>query len=186
MFFYTFDYDDSVNAEPLPGIKSGRPAMQSQMNAHIYALAEKYQVDDLKALAIEKIKKTADVSSRIQMLALAYTTWTVIELPPNDTILHQVVKDMWLMGAADWLDIEHTDSLDSFFKHMPGFMTEMFLKLSSGMKNATVRFTCSKCKRDETMARASAIQYEYKKCKYCSSTEAVVTILGPVPFEKLW
>jgi hypothetical protein len=79
-FFYTFDFDD-IKADPKPKIKSGRPACEIQMNAHVYAIADKYQIDELKDLALEKFKTPVNLDNGMALLGATWTMYKNIKIP---------------------------------------------------------------------------------------------------------
>lgn len=103
-FFYTFDYDDSIKADPKPHIKSGRPACDIQMNAHVYAIAEKYQIDELKVLALEKFRTRVKLDNAFAILGGTWTVYKDIKIPMDDNALHNALIDIWLLGAPDWFE----------------------------------------------------------------------------------
>ena len=189
-FFYTFDYDDNITVESPPNIKSERPESTIQMNAHVYALADKYQVDDLKALAVEKLKTSVDLTSRHQMLAAAWTVGKVLKLPPGDQTLQQMLSRMWLLGSPEWIDAADADGMTviaAFCDEMPEFTASLLGTFATAAKNGTVRYTCSACKRQETIPMSKFLTTAYR-CKNCGSTvpTSVVTINGPVAIERFW
>lgn len=182
-FFYTFNYNDKM-PESSDGSKplktNGRPVIQSQMNAHVYALAEKYQIEELKALALEKFRET-NPSSRALVLGATWTVYKDIELPNDDRALKDAVTEMWIVGSPDWWDTDGPGDVESFFREMPFFGAFIFRQFSKGFKGATVRLTCSKCNRKENVLRAKALDRDFK-CKGCGETEpeGYATIQGHV------
>ena len=128
-----------------------------------------------------------DVTNRFQMLGAAWTVWKVIKLPDTDTTLRDIVLNMWVMGAADLFDGEGAGIIAEISRDMSLFTAHLLAMFASGAKSGTVRFTCSKCKRNETVPRSKVLVTEYR-CKNCGSTEAasLVTINGPVAIEKFW
>lgn len=187
-FFYEFDYDDNLEGHRTLIFDSNRPTNRTQMNAHVYALAEKYQVHDLKTHAMEKFVKGASWHDKNDMLAAAWTVYKVIELPPNDIVLRDLVVNMWFMGAADFADAEDATDPANCIGEIPELITRMFAKIAQQTCKANIRFTCKKCKISEIVARTKAMKHEFR-CKACKSTEVdeEVALEGTFQkFKKFW
>lgn len=159
-----------------------------QLNACVYALAEKYQIDNLKALALEKFKENADIFNRAEMLAATWTVWKGIQLPETDSVLRDIVVHMWAVADADLFNDEEAGALlINFFEDIPEFAATIFWALAFGHKNGQIKLVCAKCKKVDSVPGKTAF-FSVFKCKGCESLECedVFTMYGHVRVEKFW
>jgi hypothetical protein len=171
-YFYTFDYDDAVTTDPRPELTSGRPAYHMQMNAWMFATAEKYEVLHLKARALEKFKIHADVTNADQMLGAAWTINNDLWLPPNAQDLWWAMHDMWLLGGADLAANIGYDKMVTYMVEIPDFMSQCLLNLMGGLKDGTVKKHCTRCTNRFEVFQRSEIMTRKFSCSRCGCTEA--------------
>ncbi|KAK4615373.1 hypothetical protein CLAFUW4_10485 [Fulvia fulva] len=94
--------------------------------AHVYATAEKYQVPDLKELALEKSKEAADPDNKLDMAIAARLVYEDILLPEHDGKLHGATLDLWI---ASQLDATDRDFLLSTLTDAPTLTADPILRL---------------------------------------------------------
>ena len=188
-FFYTFDYDDTVVEEGTDlatDLAKGRPTNRLQMNAWVYAVADKYEVTHLKALALEKFKQHANITNADEMFRAAWTICTEVSLPENDRVLHDLIVNMWLLGGKDLaVSVVETNLLYELIT-LPEFMTRVHLRLMSAF-DAKVKQYCKQCNRYEVFERAEVMSKGFF-CKACKGTETKegVTLSGTLSVQKYW
>lgn len=183
-YFYSFDYDDEVKTNPVPEIKSGRPANRTQMNIWVYALAEKYDISLLKQLAIEKIRLHTSIDDPEQMVGAAWAIFGLAQLPPWDTELKELFCTMWMLGGQELTaqipDVRMVDLCAS----VPEF-TAMFMSKLPTWRNARYNtlLECSNCGRKlSSEDTKSAALTPGLLCQYCVNrgTEFPVVLMVPV------
>lgn len=189
-YFYTFDYDDKVVTDPLPQLRSERPTNELQMNAWVYAIAEKYEAMNLKELALEKFKRSAKVTDVDLMLGAAWTIYKDIPLPQNDRILHETITDMWLMGGKDLAADVGDETMESYLVMLPEFMTKVYMRLVRGLDGGVKQY-CLQCGRYEVFVASEVSELSTKGffCKSCKKSIAVrdtATLSGTVMVKKYW
>lgn len=169
-FCYTFDYDDHVEELP-PETHSRRPSTPLQVNAFVYAIAEKYDIMDLKALVLEKFKQHADVTDADAMLRAAWTIYKDIQLPENDRSLHNLILDMWLLGGKPLVVNMGDHNLESYMVGIPEFMARVYSRLMRG-SDFKLKQACRRCGRYELVERKDITTKPYTACRACGGTEA--------------
>jgi hypothetical protein len=186
-YFYTFDYDDAVTTDPLPELVSGSLANNMQMNAWMFATADKYEIPHLKALALEKFKQHADVTNADQMLGTAWTVFNDISIPEGEQELYWATYHMWLLGGADLVRNIGVESMAAWFTMNPDFMSKIFVRVMGGMTDGTVKQYCAKCNRWEQCQRSEVMTKKFA-CSKCFCTEAkdIVHLPSMVTMEKYW
>ena len=132
-FFYTFDYDDSMAGDSAVEDGSARPRDHMQMNAYVYALADKYQVANLKSLALEKFKAGADVTAAAGMISAAKTVFKHFRLPEKDVELKQSMLNLWLLALPDLIAEMDVLSLTTLVAEIPELAAMVFAALSVSM-----------------------------------------------------
>ncbi|EME79922.1 uncharacterized protein MYCFIDRAFT_80991, partial [Pseudocercospora fijiensis CIRAD86] len=164
-YFYKLDYDDfegvpesrnEADNSDLPWIKEPQFAMQ--LNAYIYAVAEKYEVIGLKALALDKLKQQAarvDLSTFRRLAWTARTVYLDILLPEHDRSCHSLLVDVYLLHAGGVVAQSNFDIgvyLELISRRVPEFALNVATKLMSGFKRNRMWTQCPRCmKRQETV-----------------------------------
>lgn len=166
-FFYTFDYDDTVAADPELSADSGRPQDHMQLNAFVYATAEKYQVENLKALALEKFKNRADFTNSAQLASTAKVVFQGISLREKDLRLKEAMVSLWILGAPELDDNMGQEKLTEILADVPELAAIVFSMLAKGVKGGKLLRRCPECR----------CRYDYKRtevfttiqCRGCKS-----------------
>jgi len=135
-YFYGFDYKD----EPKP---KGKLKHSTEINVAVYAIADKYEIVDLKSLAIKKfglaignfITKKQDP---LEVIRAVYET-----TPPNERGLRDVCVDIWTMGVINVKDPESKSRAQRLFEDMPQFATDIAFKLASNTSTTRMEMACS-------------------------------------------
>lgn len=163
-FFYTCDYDDSIqNATSTSEPMDKEPNNALQLNAWVYATADKYEVPTLKALALEKFTLAAVRSSknRLVMTQTTYTVYKHLPLPHTDRALKRILVGMWIWHGKSLLPDDHA-SLSTLASHVPDFMADLTTRLLKEAKT-TIRYTCKSCNWS-TDLDPSSMQSEPFRC----------------------
>ncbi|KAK3718337.1 hypothetical protein LTR37_005150 [Vermiconidia calcicola] len=204
-FMYTFDYNDSTSSDTFKStstehtlpkgsssskhLTSPAPSNALQMNAWVYATAEKYEILDLKALALEKFKQHADVTNADDMLGAAWAVYKHISLLETDRQLHDTVRDMWLLGGKELIANIGPEALEDCFASIPKLMGELLTMLigAFGGGAKTVRQFCKTCNYYELFTTSDVVSKEFV-CSKCPSKEAreSVRLTGQVAVKKFW
>ncbi|KAK4615961.1 hypothetical protein CLAFUW4_10097 [Fulvia fulva] len=90
-YFYDFDYDGDLGNDSIAERKpyQKKAVDNVQLHAHVYEIAHKYEIPELKTLALTKFKQASApvLTNGNQMLGAAYTVYKCIELPDHDRTL---------------------------------------------------------------------------------------------------
>ncbi|KAK3718839.1 hypothetical protein LTR37_004755 [Vermiconidia calcicola] len=159
-----------------------------QMNVHVYALAEKYELVHLKILAFEKFKQNANITNANDMLSAAWAVYKHIALPDTDQQLHDTVHGMWLLGGKELIANIGPDWLRECFASLPEFMGEVSTALMKGFGGgAKVRQFCKTCNHYEPFTSSEVMTKEFV-CSKCPSkeTKGSVSMWGKVEVKKYW
>ena len=175
-YFYTCDYDDAVTSpEPLPPEDDPTPVCSLQVNAYMYALGEKYEVRDLKKLAVsrprssqahtsqvakctqfEKFKadcKDEDVwTSATMMRRACYTIYHHVQLPECDQDLQIIHIDQWLLGGSTLFNTDARKRLRSLMKELPDFGADLAYRFMIG-NSGDITLWCLSCEALNECAR---------------------------------
>ena len=143
-YFYTFDYEDSVRIRPLPEIEDPKPATTAEINAHVYAVADKYDVPALKSLALEKFRaECQDIAagttilnegniidaSALELRRITYTTFS--QLGPYHE-LHEIVVWIWLLGGQELWEYFSEEQREQLLSDLPSFALALILQSFKG------------------------------------------------------
>lgn len=185
-FFYAFDYnDDMPAAEPMPGPKDAEPATKLQMDAHMYAIAEKYEIPALKELAFQKFKAAGAVlqahqpGASSQLQHGTYTVFKHISLPANDRKLKGVIVGMWVIGGYELLKQLSADAWTDLFNDLPEFAMLWTRRLMRGHTGQITQI-CKSCRKSEAFPRNTVATVDFK-CGSCGGTEAEENVIDPAP-----
>lgn len=129
-FFYLFDYDDvTPNHGPRPTGQRWRPIYKLEMHALVYAMADKYDVPNLKALALEKFRVFKDVFNADAMIGAVWTLENQVQLPDGEQELHKAILEMWFVGGKELVNNIGEDRLKECMADIPDFMSSMFIRM---------------------------------------------------------
>jgi len=189
-FFYTCDYDDGIEATtPVPKSRDRQPRSKLQMNAWVYAIAEKYEVASLETLAVEKFAKaTAEAAHIFSVLMPAtYTVYKLLQLPATDRTLKNTLVAMWMLGGNEVMP-KKEEALHSFAAVVPEFMGDLTKALLNGGKGS-VRQQCKQCGLVHEAAPGAVTLGAFRCARNgCFSTESKedLTVTSTVTVTKLW
>ena len=128
----------------------------------------------------------AKVANTDQILIAAYTIYKDIPLPENDKVLHDLIRDMWLVDASGIEEAFDSNSLADYMRVNPKFVADVCVKLMCGSTGA-VRQYCKKCGRYEEFKRSEVAtkQFLCAKCK-CTEAKPSVALLSSLTINKYW
>lgn len=172
-FFCTWDYDDNISVDSVPNIADPKPVTALQMNAYIFAVAEKYEIPTLKALALEKFKKAAanlqgNIESQLQRAT--YTVFNHILLPESEEILKTTIVSLWVVGGEALTRQMPAASVQELFNDVPTFGFRLSMRLMAGRSHQLSQ-CCKHCKRGQSYARKTIATVVFR-CFHCGGTEA--------------
>ena len=178
-FFYKWDYDDKVTVDPKPPPDDPESGYSTHMNAYMYAIADKYEIIDLKGLALEKSMKVAiEHSAHLNMALLVSTTYTIyghIMLPATDKKLKKHLVDMWALSESKVLKKVSSETMIEFLTPFPGFAT-VFLYCLIRNPSENVTHICKDCNGYEQIAKSELATKGFK-CGVCGSTQSLDNVL---------
>ena len=186
-YFYTFDYDDAANLASQGQHRDKRkPLCSLEMNAWMYAIAEKYEVPCLKALALEKFKAHANVTDKQSMFCAAQTIYDDIPLPVTDQVLHRLIEDMWLLGGRELMENMREMGVLCAVQNLDVFATNILGKYMGG-STTTVKQFCKSCNRYEVFKREEVTTkaFVFKACK-CTETKKAVEFSSSFTIDRYW
>lgn len=145
-YFYAFDYEDTPKA-------SAKLSNATELNAAVYAVADKYDVVDLKTLAKKKFGAAigsfvTNKRDPLPAMRVAYGG-----TPPGDRGLRDICVGFWLFNACDLLTSERKDEVAAFLTDTPQFGADIAIKVGQGAKDAK---TSTGCDCHESHYRATA------------------------------
>lgn len=107
-FFYTFDYAMPDKSE----------ASHLDLHTRVYTIADRYEVLDLKAMAMQRFRKGLRCKNGQAMIQAARVLEEIMPLPICDTTLHDlVIRGLDWGGEALFADIGET-GVSSLFKEI--------------------------------------------------------------------
>ena len=189
-FFYTCDYDDAIDTtKPKPKYDDKEPSDRLQVNAWMYATADKYDVPSLKTLAVEKFAKLAlEASSHpMGLMPATHTVYKHIQLPESDRTLKDILTAMWMLGGKVLLGSKEI-TLVSFATEVPEFMADLTRLTLTGSK-PNVRQVCKLCAWSGETPRGTMMPGAFKCGRIsCHGTESndYVTLISTVTVKKPW
>lgn len=163
-YFYKFDYSDDVSAVnqshkspasvvsrgPIADVVAGSiTEFPIQLHAHVYAIADKYEVPDLKSIARDKFReelaKNMD-STKIMGAAIA-ALYLEIELPDSDRKLKDLLAIAWIIPGKRRVTELHTDCLKYVLMAVPDFLFDVQNLLLQGYPGGIdfPDFMCPEC-----------------------------------------
>jgi hypothetical protein len=160
---------------PLPGKAPPRfkapPKIQSSLPVHVqmYCIADKYDISDLRTLALEKFKK-ASVVPKGSWSVLAQATYEInkAKLPESDTSLRDAMVNAWLLsGCATEIVKSHPKGFASLMSAAPWLSIAIHSRTLQSLKysHAAKQASCAKCKTPAFFTQGEGIV----KCKRCKS-----------------
>lgn len=197
-YFYKLDYED-LEGTPETQEKDAaqgtlkwtkEPHFGMQRNAHVYAVADKYEVPGLKALALSKFKQQAAriQSAHSRILMTARTVYKEILLPPGDDQLRSVLVDSWILRAGEAsADEEWRKRVRVYYRNIPEFAIDVNMRLLTGFQNR-MWVVCPRCKkRAEVEQKPGATRPDCLLCRggYCPKDDEAA-ILNNVVIKKFW
>lgn len=140
-YFYSLEYDDSKTQDDVDN--------SMQLNARVYAVADKYEVLGLKQLAIEKFKKAAkqSLTEDAAILQAVETIYKKIALPKDDRAFKDIVVHAWLYLVSIYRDVEE-EKMKEMLMGNPEFLYDVHLQLISGIKrlpDSSLELGCRRC-----------------------------------------
>ena len=147
-FFYTGDYchehkDDSIFR------------CSEELNAYVYATAEKYEVPLLKELALEKFKEAAESGGKQDMLIATKAVYEDILLPDHDRKLREATLGLWMASGLD--DTDHTFVL-SALADSPAFAADLTLRLLADRKQTLVSMNLTESEAHHLAVRSEVFR----------------------------
>lgn len=135
-FFYTWDYDDTMSSEVKSEPDSKEPSSDLQLNAWMYAIAEKYEVPDLETMSLQKFKNAAArVLTNVDVPALldaVRTLYKYISLPESDTKLRDILLDTWVLASNELKTAQARPLIVSLFSELPEFALDVTQHSTNG------------------------------------------------------
>lgn len=189
-WFYTSDYVDKWKASEPKDEDFWPLSTPLVINAHMYSLADKYDVPDLKVLALEKFMKGLVASYKCgkDMVAAAFTLTVDISLPDSDTALYDVFVDAWLLGGRElFADISST-AFEEIIHAAPWLSVALTTRALQGINPTGLR-GYFKCGRYESLPHASALTGASVLCKTCKipiSTKGRMTLTSTLEVKRFW
>lgn len=188
-FFYTFDYDDEVNMDADAEVKEGRPTTTAAMNAWVYAIAEKYEIHPLKAVALEKFWKHTKADDPDHMLEAAYTIFKHTAVSENDNSLKEMFCLMWLVSAKRLMDAIGTDALIKLNVNAPEFAATYMSRLTRPTPARVWDIRCTSCQnlRQCVYPNSTLMPEMNRQCSNCKSTDGDIEaklLLRTPPFQQ--
>lgn len=151
-FFYTSNYDDGsedsdVESEQFP----------INIDAKMYALADKYDVPVMQALALEKFESALIEchTNRAAMISATETLTRDVELPDTDTKLHDLLVDGWLIAGGPALaTTEGAKEFVELTKIAPWLSTALLTRTLTGLSTGKLHYlyVCEKCTRTKKVS----------------------------------
>jgi len=153
-----------------------RPITAMQMNVHMFAIADKYEVPDLKTLALEKFKKAAcdihDTENAMATIQRAiYTVFRHVSVPDLEIYDFKIVlATLWTLGGPLFIDGLPEDELTQFIGDVPEWGTFLLRSMMSDLRG-DIRQACDRCGQDESVDRMLVTRKRFK-CRSCKSLKA--------------
>jgi len=179
VFFYVWTYDDdmsSIGADELACVALGdpKPVTSIQINAYVYAMADKYEVPDLQALALRKFKTAAcDLNgaedSHLLLQRAIYTVFRHVQLSHSDTTLKDILVSLWTIGGSELNKRIGPEGITELVGEVPEFAQYVFSKIFKDA-DGTIAETCSLC-GDATYFERSEITKKPFWCTLCDKSE---------------
>ena len=115
-FSYTFDYETKNETSY---------ANFLELHAGVYATAEKYEVPDLKKLAVTKFRNDIVSSKKISPLPAIRLIYS--STPSSDRGFRDVILDLWQVASTPIIEQRGLDIVDRFMRDNPTFASDMAL-----------------------------------------------------------
>ena len=195
-FFYTCDYDDRV---VLRKDDQGNDVVRNTLcvNADVYAIADKYDIPDLKALALEKSKIAAKAiyMHPARMLGAVRHIYTKVQTMASDTALRALVVDAWLMGGSALHEGVGKEKFTELVRQAPEFAADLTIRFAAGFEQHgnRKRLYCSGCNRyAEYSFLSPATKWPVDtsrssiNCGCNTSLKEQIGLIGTVMVDKFW
>lgn len=113
-----------------------------EVNATVYALAEKYECPDLKTMAIKKFGYAAKemIIDRevLETIRIVYDS-----TPSSDRGLRDICVTLWTIAGAQMVAENERATFQKFIEEVPGFAVDIAMRFASTMGKAQIREACS-------------------------------------------
>ncbi|GIZ49716.1 hypothetical protein CKM354_001274300 [Cercospora kikuchii] len=190
-YCYKFDYSDTLSTL-VPGdcpadIDADGNIVESihtssiikssiQLHAHVYAIAEKYEVSDLKGFAQTRFREelAANMDSITVIAAGIRAVYQQIELPDSDRALKDLLTIAWIVPGNRRHLQDHAEELRDDFEACPEFLFDTQVLLLQGFSSSKKypRFFCTECESETVVEDEDAEhvgQNSWLNCVKCDS-----------------
>jgi hypothetical protein len=134
-YFYTFTYDETPPRAETSSLG---------LHARIYTIADKYEVLDLKAIALENFEHAVSSSCKNgKVMVEGARALTECNPPPTcDTTLHDLMIEAWLHGGEELFADVGEAELDSFLTEVPWLAAAFATRLFKGFMSEPLQVDC--------------------------------------------
>ncbi|KAF7188230.1 hypothetical protein HII31_10515 [Pseudocercospora fuligena] len=158
-FFYKFDYSSDipkaeettqeVKTDPEEEFATQNIETELELHAWMYAIADKYEISDLKKLALAKFRADLRTQKRTRAeFELAITLiYSVLPLPESDFTLRQEVVDEWILIVTAAPDGIGRSDVAALSRKLPSFAADVQHRFLSS--TSSTLFECASCKREQ-------------------------------------
>ncbi|PPJ59131.1 hypothetical protein CBER1_01709 [Cercospora berteroae] len=165
------DFDDVADVDTSSIIK---PSIQ--LHAHMFAIADKYEVSDLKGFAQTRFREelAANMDSITVIAAAIRAVYLEIEMPDSDRALKDLLTIAWVVPGKRRHLQDHAEELRDEFEACPDFLfdTQVLLLKAFSSSERYPRFFCTECEseavvEDEDAERVG--QNSWLRCENCGN-----------------
>ena len=170
-YFYSFNYESHLY--------EGAFSDLLELHASVYAVADKYDVPDLKQLAARKFSRDAAVVLIEKRTPFGGFHEAYTSTPTTDRVLRDMVVEFWAAGGATLIKQQGREAVEKFLRDTPDFAHDLAMKYSE-RPDTPFRGEC-KCGRNFVHIGRSIFQS--RNCDKCSRPVDWKNILGlSVPY----
>jgi hypothetical protein len=179
-FFYTIDYDNTpANSElSLLGL-----------HAHVYTIADKYQVLVLKSIALAKFKGALATSYKDgkAMVEAAHALTQCIPFPSCDPTLHDLMSEAWLHGGDELFANVGEAEIALLFAEVGWLSVTLASRMLKTSKSDSLRGRCiTGCTQLTRMESGTVMAGVTAKCSRCSGKSGNMSKVSYVEMKSVW